>query len=117
VRWLEREGFIEADVAAEAAERAQVAARDLPRADRLGELLFDLAEASGFDSLTEEEIVEDFLPIERVEWGALFFEGGIGPLAVPEEASELAEVGWEVNVVLARTAGGWRLLEVGCIYP
>jgi hypothetical protein len=26
-------------------------------------------------------------------------------------------VGWEVNVVLARTASGWRLLEVGCVYP
>lgn len=117
VRWLEREGYIEADVATEAVERAQAAARDLPRADRLGELLLDLADASVFDAVGEGEIVEDYLPIERVEPGALFFEGGIGPLAVPEEASELAEVGWEVNVVLARTAAGWRLLEVGCVYP
>jgi len=120
VRWLEREGFIEADVAAEAVERAERAARDLPRADRLGELLMDLAEAGPpveVESLAEEEIVDDYLPIERVESSALFFEGGIGPLAVPKEASELAEVGWEVNVVLARTSGGWRLLEVGCVYP
>lgn len=117
VRWLEREGFIEADVAAEAVARAQAAARDLPRADRLGELLADLADAAEFDSHDEEEIVEEFLPIERVEPGALFFEGGIGPLVVPKEASELAEAGWEVNVVLGRTSGGWRLLEVGCVYP
>lgn len=120
VRWLEREGFIEADVAAEAVERAERAARDLPRADRLGELLMDLAEAGPpveVESLAEEEIVDDYLPIERVESSALFFEGGIGPLAVPKEASELAEIGWEVNGVLARTSGGWRLLEVGCVYP
>src|SRR6266542_2346859 len=103
VEWLEREGFIEAAVATAAVERAKVAARDLPRADRLGQLLAGLTDAD--------------LPIERVEPGALWFERGIGPVAVPKAASELAEVGWEVNVVLARAASGWRLLEVGCVYP
>jgi hypothetical protein len=120
VRWLEREGYVEADVAAEAIERAKTAARDLPRADRLGELLADLTDAdppSGLEELADDCFVEDYLRIERVEPGALWFEGGIGPLAVPKAASELAEVGWEVNVVLARTASGWRLLEVGCVYP
>lgn len=120
VRWLERDGYVEADVAAEAIERAKAAARDLPRADRLGELLVDLTDAhppDGLGELAEDCFVEDFLPIERVEPGALWFEGGIGPLVVPKAASELAEVGWEVNVVMARTADGWRLLEVGCVYP
>jgi hypothetical protein len=120
VGWLEREGYIEADVAAEAIERAKAAARDLPRADRLGELLADLCDADppgGLEELADDCFVEDYLPIERIEPGALWFEGGIGPLAVPKAASELAEVGWEVNVVMARTARGWRLLEVGCVYP
>jgi hypothetical protein len=120
VEWLEREGFIESEVAAAAVERAKVAARDLPRADRLGELLADLTDAAlpaGLEQLADDCLVEDFLPIERVEPGALWFEGGIGPVAVPKAASELAEVGWEVNVVLARTPSGWRLLEVGCVYP
>lgn len=27
------------------------------------------------------------------------------------------EAGWEINVVLARTPAGWRLLEAGCVYP
>src|SRR6266540_1072880 len=120
VRWLEREGYVEADVAAEAIERAKAAARDLPRADRLGELLADLTDADppgGLEELADDCFVEDYLPIERVEPGALWFGGGVGPLAVPKAASELAEVGWEVNVVMARTASGWRLLEVGCVYP
>ncbi len=120
VEWLEREGFIEAAVATAAVERAKVAARDLPRADRLEELLAGLTDADlavGLDQLADDCFVEDFLPIERVEPGALWFERGIGPVAVPKAASELAEVGWEVNVVLARTASGWRLLEVGCVYP
>ncbi len=120
VGWLEREGYVEADVAAEAIGRAKAAARDLPRADRLGELLADLCDADppgGLEGLADDCLVEDYLPIERVEPGALWFEGGIGPLAVPKATSELAEVGWEVNVVMARTARGWRLLEVGCVYP
>lgn len=120
VRWLEREGYVEGDVAAEAIEQAKAAARDLPRADRLGELLADLTDAdppAGLEELPDDCFVEDYLPIERVEPRALWFEGGIGPLVVPETASELAQVGWEVNVVMARTASGWRLLEVGCVYP
>lgn len=120
VGWLKREWFIEPEVAAEAIERAARAGRELPRADRLGELLYELADAvppAGLEELADDCFVEDYLPIERVEPGRLWFEGGIGPLEVGEEASELAEVGWEVNVVLARTRAGWRLLEVGCVYP
>jgi hypothetical protein len=120
VEWLERNEFIDAAVAAVAVERAKRAARELPRADRLGELLFDLTEVDppeGLEELDDECFVEDCLPIERVEPGALWFEGGIGPLAVPKTVSELAEVGWEITVVMARTARGWRLLEVGCVYP
>lgn len=120
VRWLEREGYVAHDVAVEVIERARTAADELPRAGRLGELLADLTDAdppAGLEELADDCFVEDYLPIERVEPGALWFEGGVGPLAVPEAASELAQVGWEVNVVMARTAIGWRLLEVGCVYP
>jgi hypothetical protein len=120
LRWLKREEYVEPALAAEALERAAALGRALPRAERLAMLLFDLTEETAPDELDEvadEAIVEDLLSIERVEPGALFFEGGIGPLAVPEAASELAEVGWEVNAVLAPTPGGWRLLEVGCVYP
>ena len=59
----------------------------------------------------------DVLPIERVEPGALWFEGGVGPLNIAKEASALAQAGWSVNVVLARTRGVWHLLEVGNVYP
>jgi hypothetical protein len=40
--------------------------------------------------------------INRIEPGALYFAGGIGPLAVSERASELADVGWGVIATLAR---------------
>ena len=37
--------------------------------------------------------------------------------AGPSAASEVAEVGWHVNVVLARLDGTWRLVEAGGVYP
>jgi hypothetical protein len=45
------------------------------------------------------------------------FEGGIGPLTLAEEASDIARVGCSANVVLARTRGRWEVLEVGNVYP
>ncbi len=55
--------------------------------------------------------------IERVEPGALWFEGGIGPARVSRKASDPAELGWGVNVVLARLRGEWRIVELGFVYP
>jgi len=61
--------------------------------------------------------VEDFLAIERAEPGALWFEGGIGPVHVSRAASDLAQVGWGVNIVLAQLRGTWRIVELGFVYP
>ncbi len=69
------------------------------------------------DAVADEDWVEDYLQIERVEPGALWFAGGVGPLKVPKEASALAEAGWSVNVVLARVRGVRHLVEVGNVYP
>jgi hypothetical protein len=44
VRWLEAQGYIDADAAQDAGEHAREAARDLPAAERLGMLLHDVCE-------------------------------------------------------------------------
>jgi len=67
--------------------------------------------------VADDDWVEDRLQIERVEPGALWFEGGVGPLKVPKQVTELAQEGWSVTVVLARVQGAWHLLEVGNVYP
>jgi hypothetical protein len=46
----------------------------------------------------------------------LSFARGIGPLRVCEQASALAEVGWRVNIRLARTSPAWFMVEVGNVY-
>lgn len=119
-KWLRDEGLISAEQAADAADRGAAATQDLPRAERLGNLLYEEAEKlPDFDpaDVPDEHVVEDYLAIERVEPGALWFEGGVGPVAVPTEASDLAQPGWSVNIVLVMLRGRWRVAEVGFVYP
>jgi hypothetical protein len=119
-KWLHQHGWIDDEALADALDQGGEAARDLPKADKLAGLLYNLTERAPHidrDSVPAEDWVEDLLPIERVEPGALWFKGDIGPLKVPKEASVLAQVGWSVNVMLAQTQGVWHLLEVGNVYP
>ncbi len=118
--WLREQGYITDAQRKEAAERGADAAHDLPKADRLGQLLqLELAKTPRVDpdEVPDKQWVEDFLAIERVEPGALWFEGGIGPVPVSREASDLAQVGWGVNIVLAQLRGKWRIVELGFVYP
>lgn len=119
VEWLAEQGWIEPTALADAVEQSDDAARDLPRAERLSRLLYEHAQRSRIDqdALSEEDYVEDYLAIERVEPTALWFEGGIGPVLVSAAAAKLARPGWAVNVVLGRKAGKWYVLEVGNVYP
>lgn len=119
-RWLGQHDYIEKEAADDAHERAAEAGRYLPRADKLGEHLFRLTRQTHLpadvDDIADEDWVEDHLPITRVEEGRLWF-GEVGPVAVPKEASDLAEVGWDVTIVLARVGGRWQVVEVGMVYP
>lgn len=68
-------------------------------------------------NIDDDEVVEDSLPIERIEPGKIWFEGGIGPFEVPEEVSAECETGWEAWIVAGPADGRWHLLECGMIYP
>lgn len=117
--WLAAQGWIDAGALEEAVERSDDAARDLPRAERLGALLDRQAQRTRIDqaALADEDYLEDTLWIERVEPTALWFEGGIGPLPVPAAAAKLAQPGWSLYLVLGREGGAWHVLEVGSVYP
>jgi len=120
VAWLAVHDYIDTATAEDASARASDAARDLPLADRLAELLHDVAEAAAaidVDALADADWVEDHRAISDVEPGRLWFEGGIGPIAVPRQASDLARPGWSASITAARTAGRWQLLEIGFVYP
>ncbi len=117
--WLDEQGYVSDDERELAVGQVAHAARNLPRAERLARLLYNQSRAApDFDpgALGKGDLVEDFLVIERVAPGALYFAGGIGPLAVSEQASALAEVGWGVSITLARITGTWWVAEVGNVY-
>ena len=118
-RWLAEQGQVDADAAELARDRAADAGRELPRADELGHQLFLQAQRTRLpvhpNDIPDDNWIEDHLPITRIEDGRLWF-GEIGPVEVPETASDLAEVGWHVPVVLARLDGRWRLVQVGAVY-
>lgn len=118
--WLHEHGYVSADEREDAVEQGSRAARNLPRAERLANLLYNQSRSTppfDADALDPKDLVENYLVIQRVEPGGLYFSGGIGPLKVSKQASELAQVGWGVNATLARLNKTWRLVEVGNVYP
>ena len=116
--WLGSRGYITNEQQAVAIERGTDAARDLPRAEKLAGLLYEEArKLPKFrpDDVGDEDWIEDYLTIDRVEPGSIWFEG-TGPVKVAKTASDLAQPGWSVNIVLARLGGSWRIIEVGNVY-
>jgi hypothetical protein len=121
-RWLHEHGYAGEDARDMAVDRGTKASRDLPRAERLANLLYEQSLATATPDradLRSGDIVGEDLPlqIERVEPGKLFFTGVDGPLRVSRQASDLAKPGWDVTITLLRQRGTWKALEVGNVYP
>jgi hypothetical protein len=118
-KWLGVHGYLDENAVEDAVDRGAAAARDLPNAEKLCGLLFEQARKSMIDvqTLDDDDYVEDYLMIDRVEPGALWFEGTIGPVKVPKAASDLAQPGWSINIVLGRANETWHVVEVGNVYP
>ena len=118
-KWLGERGYLDENAVETAVERGADAGCDLPKAEKLSRLLFEQAQRSTIHpgALDDDDYVEDYLMIERVDPGALWFEGEIGPVKVPKAASDPARPGWSVNIVLGRAGDTWQVLEVGNVYP
>jgi hypothetical protein len=121
--WLTSHGYISAEAAADAIERADEAKDELPRADELGSILYDVMKEDPSGSFVEDlDLCDEVVTISRVERGKLWFDHPdgieVGPLRVPERASKIAVVGWEVSAThFVRTRKGWHLIEMGNVYP
>lgn len=123
IDWLVRNGHVSEDEARAAGDRAREASNELPRAEKLSSLLYELTKRDVPGQILQDvDIEDDIVTISRIEPGNLWFDhldgARIGPVSVPPEASKLAAVGWEVSAthfVKART--GWHLVEVGNVYP
>lgn len=118
-KWLGQRRYLDVDAATVAVERGADAVRGLPKAERLSRLLYEGSARHSIDvhALGDDDYEEDYLTIEKVEPGFLWFDRGIGPVKVLPEASEIAEKGWSVSLVLGRVDGVWHVLESGNVYP
>jgi hypothetical protein len=121
-RWLQEKGYAMAEEAEVAVERGAEAARSLPKAEELASLLYDFAHSQRPRKILER--IDDRFTIERVEPGRLWLSGWsspglgtVGPVAVSREITDLAEPGWAVTLWLGRTRRGWKILDVGNVYP
>jgi len=117
--WLESNGHLDAAAAAEVVEWGEDAYDEMPKAEQLSDLLYTESRKllpTALGSVDDDDWVEDMLSIERVADGELWFEGGLGPVAVAEAVSDLARPGWMVTITLVRLDGRWRVAEVGNVY-
>jgi hypothetical protein len=120
--WLVDEGYVDLRAADGFAELTTAAARDLPLAEELSGLLYTSGREVDDEAVIETANWENEVgEIWRIEPGRLWFQselGEIGPVIVPHRASEIAGLGWGVSALaFGRTEAGWRILEMGNVYP
>jgi len=127
-KWLGEKGYVSEEDVQIAKEEGAAGARDLPRAEKAGHILYEIAESVIFDpdELDETDYYGfDHYTIERIEPGKLWLgildrKGKgvtVGPIAVPNEAAELLREGWDISCAVARIGGKWRIIEFANVYP
>ena len=118
-KWLAEKGYIENTE--EAQERAGDAAKELPKAQEVLELLEDYLEWKSPERHDEE--IQDHFCIERMEPGKLWLKpltahpSVIGPVPVPQQVTQLCQPMWDIGGVVAKVGKGWRLIEVWNVSP
>ena len=126
-KWLAEQGYISEEDAALGEEEEAGAARDLPKAEKAGDILYRATENAVFntDALDDDDYHDfDHYTIEKVEPGELWLEvydesgkSTVGPIAVPKEATELLRKGWDISCAMARIRGKWKIVEFANVYP
>ena len=117
-KWLAEKGYIEDTENAQ--ERAGAAAKDLPNAQTVLELLNAYCDETAPDRHGGE--IQDHFYIDRIEPGKLWLDpltssSVIGPIPVPKQVTALCEPGWDIGGVVAKVGTGWRLVEVWNVSP
>jgi hypothetical protein len=118
-KWLAEKGYIENTD--EAQERAGDAAKELPKAQEVLELLEDYLEWKSPERHGEE--IQDHFWIERIEPGKLWLKPLIahpsilGPVPVPKQVTNLCQPMWDIGGVVVKVGKGWRLIEVWNVSP
>ncbi len=126
-KWLAEKAYISEEDAAMGEQEGVSAARDLPKAEKAGNILYRAAENVVFDpdKLDDDDYHDlDHYTIEKVEPGKLWLEvydekgkRAVGPIAVPKEATALLQEGWDISCAIARIREKWKIVQVANVYP
>jgi hypothetical protein len=118
-KWLAEKGYCKDTKNAQ--EQAREAAKDLPKAQEVLDLLDDYLERNSPEPDGKE--IEDHFWIERIELGKLWLKpltahpSVIGPVPVPEKVTQLCRPMWDIGGVVAKVGEGWRWVEVWNVSP
>jgi hypothetical protein len=119
VKWLAEYGHVRTDDAALAIEQAAEAARDLPAAEKLSALLYDLTAGR---HVPHDSDIEGRFGITKLEAGEIWLQDeddgeDYGPILLPERVSKLCRVGWTISGAVRKSGNRWVLVEVFQVYP
>jgi hypothetical protein len=117
-KWLAEHGHVEAERAEVHADQAAKASKELPAMEELSELLWRYAEARA--NIDFQETAEGYFTVRRVENDRLHLEdigGRTVIILLPAEITSRCKSGWSINLAIGKTKGGWKILEVGNVYP
>lgn len=119
VAWLGEQGHVPAKAAKEGAALAAEAAKVLPRAEQVAELL---RLSLGAEPEPSGEVIEGQFRVARLAPGKLWLESWedgktYGAPAVPAAVTDRLQVEWELSGMVGRVGRKWALLEVWNVYP
>jgi hypothetical protein len=112
--WLAAKGYVpNVDSAVQTSQRA---GKELPRTAKACEILSASACAHSPDVC--DRVIEDHFQIERIEPGRIWLSPitmraeQIGPIEVPEKATGLLRLNWNIGASVGRVKQEWRFLDV-----
>jgi hypothetical protein len=118
-KWLVEQGYAKSDDADVAIEQGSDAARDLPAAEKLSTLLYDLT-AGRLEPRDSD--IEGRFSITKVEPGRIWLQDeddgkDYGPILLTEQATKLCRVGWTISGAVRKSGNRYVLVEAFQVYP
>jgi hypothetical protein len=118
-KWLVDQEYVTSDDADLAIEQGSDAARDLPAAEKLSVILYDLT--AGRHAPRDSD-VEGRFSITKVEPGRIWLQDeddgeNYGPILLSEKATKLCRVGWIISGAVRKSGNRRVLVEAFKVYP
>ncbi len=118
MKWLADNGYVDTEMAAEYADEAGEASKELPAMEKLANSLWRYAQDQ--EEIRFRKTIEGYFSVQRVENDRLHLMENGGKtlvLKLPEEITRKCKFGWSIYLELGKAKDGWKILEVGSVYP